>query len=139
LVGGKQVKTSIIIATYNKFDFTQKCIDSIRQYTTKEDYEIIVVDNDSKDETRNWLKKQKDIITICNESNLGFPKACNQGIDIATGDNILLLNNDTIVTENWLSNLLICLHSSDDIGAVGAVTNYCSYYQTIPVSYQSNE
>ena len=66
-----------------------------------------------------------------NDQNLGFPKGCNQGIDIAEGDSILLLNNDVIVTPNWLENLNSALWSSESIGAVGAVTNNCSYYQTI--------
>lgn len=131
------MKTSIVILTYNKLDYTIQCIESIRQHTTLDQYELIVVDNHSTDGTIDWLKAQSDIITIYNQENLGFPKGCNQGIEIATGDNILLLNNDTIVTEKWLDNLVACLNSSEEIGAVGAVTNNCFYYQTIPVSYSN--
>nr|WP_146189992.1 glycosyltransferase [Paenibacillus elgii] len=133
------MKTSIVIATYNKLEYTQFCIDSIRNFTTQHDYEIIVVDNHSTDDTVAWLSNQSDIKAIFNEENQGFPKACNQGIEISTGDNILLLNNDTIVTENWLTNLLTCLYSSEEVGAVGSVTNSCSYGQSIQVSYQSIE
>jgi GT2 family glycosyltransferase len=131
------VKTSIIILTQNNLPYTKLCIGSIRSYTDPETYELIVIDNHSTDGTVEWLQQQEDIKTICNEENLGFPKGCNQGIQSATGDAILLLNNDTIVTPNWLKNLLTCLHSADDIGAVGAVTNYCSNYQVIPTSYTS--
>ncbi|TCO73640.1 bifunctional glycosyltransferase family 2 protein/class I SAM-dependent methyltransferase [Marinisporobacter balticus] len=133
------MKTSIIILTFNQLHYTKLCIDSIRKYTEKDTYEIIVVDNHSTDETVQWLKNQEDIKTILNKENLGFPKGCNQGIKIAQGDNILLLNNDVIVTPNWLSNLNKCLYSSDDIGAVGAVTNYCSNYQTIKGAYKNTE
>ena len=131
------MKTSIIILTFNQLDYTKNCIDSIRQYTGKNEYEIIVVDNNSSDGTVSWLKEQKDIKTIYNKENAGFPKGCNQGIGISSGDNILLLNNDVIVTCNWLDNLIQCLYSSSDIGAVGPITNSASYYQAISVSYQT--
>nr|WP_255654542.1 glycosyltransferase [Cohnella sp. REN36] len=129
--------TSIVIATFNKLDYTQQCIESIRTYTETGTYEIIVVDNCSTDGTVDWLREQADIKSICNAANEGFPRACNQGIEISSGDNILLLNNDTVVTERWLSQLTACLYSSEDIGAVGSVTNNCSYAQTIPVDYAS--
>lgn len=131
------MKTSIVILTLNKLDYTKQCIESIRQFTEPDSYEIIVVDNHSTDGTVEWLAQQQDIRLIANERNMGFPAGCNQGIAVATGDNILLLNNDTIVTRNWLTNLLQALYSSDDIGAVGPVTNNLSYYQTIPVEYES--
>lgn len=133
------MKTSIVILTHNQLEVTKLCIDSIRNYTSPGSYELIVVDNASSDGTVGWLQEQKDIKTIYNHQNLGFPKGCNQGMEIATGDNILLLNNDTIVTYNWLDNLLACLYSSEDIGAVGPVTNHCAYYQIIPVNYQTIE
>lgn len=133
------MKTSIVLLTYNKLEFTIQCIESIRRYTTPETYELIVVDNCSTDGTQQWLQSQHDIVKILNDSNYGFPKGCNQGMEIATGDAILLLNNDTIVTENWLNNLLYCLYSDEKIGAVSCVTNNCSYAQTIPVSYESLE
>ncbi|MDN4620954.1 methyltransferase domain-containing protein [Paenibacillus sp. PsM32] len=129
-------KTSIIILTFNKLEYTQLCIESIRKYTTSGSYEIVVVDNNSNDGTRPWLGEQTDIITIFNDENLGFPKGCNQGIEVANGDDILLLNNDVIVTEGWLDNLQLCLYNSEDIGAVGPVTNNCSYYQSIDVDYK---
>lgn len=131
------MKSSIVIATYNKLEYTKQCIESIRAYTSPDSYEIIVVDNHSSDDTIEWLKGQTDIKLICNQENMGFPKACNQGIEIATGNNILLLNNDTIVTPGWLDNLTSCLYSSSTIGAVGPVTNSCSNLQQIPVSYNS--
>lgn len=131
--------TSIVIATFNKLDYTKQCIESIRQYTQPGSYEIVVVDNRSTDGTVEWLSSQSDIRAVLNEENLGFPKACNQGIDVSSGDNILLLNNDTIVTKNWLTNLIAGLYSDSDVGAVGSVTNSCSYGQAIPVSYTSLE
>lgn len=129
--------TSIIILTYNNLDYTKKCIESIRKNTKKGEYEIVIVDNCSSDGTREWLEKQNDMVLILNEENMGFPKGCNQGIEASSGDNILLLNNDVIVTHNWLDNMIKCLYSSKDIGAVGPVSNSVSYYQQITTSYSN--
>lgn len=131
------MKTSIVILTHNHLNVTQLCIESIRKYTEPNTYELIVVDNASTDGTVQWLSQQQDIRCIFNNQNKGFPVGCNQGAKIATGDNIMYLNNDVVVTEGWLENLLKCLYSQEDIGAVGPVTNNCSYYQTIPVNYQN--
>ena len=98
--------TSIVILTFNKISYTKKCIESIRKYTSKGSYEIIVVDNASTDGTISWLKEQSDIITIFNKDNLGFPKGCNQGIEIAQGSEVLLLNNDVFASTAFTSLLL---------------------------------
>ncbi|NSB12955.1 glycosyltransferase [Clostridium beijerinckii] len=136
----ENIKTSIVLLTYNKLDYTKLCIDSIKKYTKKGTYEIIVVDNNSSDGTRIWLKEQKDIKVILSNENLGFPGGCNIGIKVAEKDNdILLLNNDTIVTPRYLENLQNCLYSDDLIGAVGAVSNSCANYQAIKVNYESIE
>lgn len=133
---GENMKTSIVILTYNNLEYTKQCIESIRKYTDKGTYEIIVVDNASSDETVQWLNEQDDIKKILNSKNQGFPKGCNQGIEVSTGDNVLLLNNDVIVTPNWLKNLTTALYSGEQIGAVGAITNSCSNNQAIQVNYK---
>lgn len=129
--------TSIILLTYNQLDYTKLCIESIRKFTPKGQYEIIVVDNNSNDGTVEYLKAQEDLRVIYNDYNAGFPKGCNQGIEISKGESILLLNNDTIVTPNWLNNLDSVLYSSDDIGVVGPISNSCSNGQAINVIYNN--
>lgn len=124
------MKTSIVILTLNQFSHTLRCLESIRQHT-KEPYELIIVDNDSTDITPLYLMLQPDVILIKNKENVGFAKGCNQGAALATGDYILYLNNDTIVTPNWLTNMLNALHSSEDIGMVGPLTNFSSGHQQI--------
>ncbi|WP_059041717.1 glycosyltransferase [Paenibacillus rubinfantis] len=131
--------TSIILLTYNKLEYTQACINSIRQYTPRGTYQLIVVDNNSTDGTREWLAEQTDVLTIFNEENVGFPKGCNQGIEVATGDSILLLNNDVLVTDQWLTLMNDCLYSSDDIGAVGPVTNSAYGDQEVLANYSTLE
>ena len=129
--------TSIVILVHNQLDYTKGCIESIRQYTETNTYEIIIIDNASTDGTKEWLGEQSDIKVIYNNENLGFPKGCNQGIAVATGSEILLLNNDVVVTTRWLENLKIALYSSDKVGAVGAITNNAGNWQSIPTSYKS--
>ena len=133
-------KTSIIILTYNNLSLTIDCIESIRKYTDPNTYEIVVVDNNSQDETPNWLRSQDDLIVIFNQENVGFPKGCNIGIEAASKENdILLLNNDTIVTTNWLSNLQKCLYSDSKVGAVGATSNHGANLQACDFTYENFE
>lgn len=130
---GDRMTTSIVILTFNQLPLTDKCLQSIRQHT--EDYELIVVDNGSTDGTVAYLRNQPDVIVHENGQNLGFAKGCNQGIELSTGENILFLNNDTIVTEHWLGNMLRVLEEHERVGMVGPVTNYSSGHQQIPVTY----
>jgi GT2 family glycosyltransferase/tetratricopeptide (TPR) repeat protein len=128
--------TSIVILSYNQLKYTKLCVDSIRQFTAKGSYEIIVVDNHSTDGAAEWLQAQADIKLILNEENKGFPTGCNQGIAKALGEEILLLNNDTIVTPNWLENMKAALYSNQYVGAVGCITNSCSNFQRIDTDYK---
>lgn len=127
--------TSIIILSYNTRDMLEFCLNSIRLYTELGTYEIIVVDNASTDGSAEYLRQQDDVRTIFNTENMGFPKGCNQGLEIARGDDLLLLNSDTIVTPRWLEQLKNCLYASEKHGAVSCVTNSCSNHQNIAVTY----
>ncbi|MHA2858298.1 glycosyltransferase family 2 protein [Paenibacillus lautus] len=130
-------KTSIIIPTFNGRELLKDCIYSIKRHTN-EPYEIIVVDNGSSDGTVD-ICRQEGITFISLANNIGFPAACNKGLKIATGDTLLLLNNDVIVTRNWLQNMLNCLNSETNIGIVGPLTNYASGKQQIDMPYTSLE
>jgi len=133
------MKTSIIIPVHNQLALTRLCIDSIRKHTRLGSYEIIAVDNGSTDGTAEWLERQPDVRVIRLADNAGFPAACNRGLAEARGDNLLLLNNDTVVTPRWLDNLLDALHSDGRVGAVGPVTNAAAYHTAIPILYQNLE
>jgi len=111
----KIIKTSIVILTCGKNKYIRKCVDSIKRNT--KNFEIIVVDNGSDP------KYQGYGTVIRNDENLGFPKGVNQGIKRATGEIIVLLNDDTLVTPNWLDHLSEHLKTYD---IVGPVTNSIS-------------
>jgi GT2 family glycosyltransferase/Flp pilus assembly protein TadD/glycosyltransferase involved in cell wall biosynthesis len=132
---------SIIILTSNQLRYTKECVRSIKQHTM-EPHEIIFVDNGSTDNTLKWLKKlviqNPNYLLIENSTNLGFSKGCNQGIQASSGEYIVLLNNDVVVTENWLGGMLECLKHGPDIGIVGPMTNNISGPQKVPsVTYSA--
>lgn len=123
---------SIIVLTCNQLEYTKKCLNSVRIYTDVP-YEIIVVDNGSTDGTVDYLERQNDITLVKNDKNLGFAKGCNQGIKISKGEFIVLLNNDTIVTKNWLRNMVDFMNTHEDAGIIGPVTNNVSGMQKIHI------
>lgn len=109
---------SIIIVSFNTRTLTEKCVKSIISSNLKVNYEIIVVDNGSKNGTAKALKKF-DIKVIENKENLGFAKANNQGIRTAKGEYFLLLNSDTEVKDGSIDKLYEFAISSKDAGVVG--------------------
>ncbi|WP_188886945.1 glycosyltransferase family 2 protein [Paenibacillus radicis (ex Gao et al. 2016)] len=127
--------TSIIIPSYNQVGYLKSCLESIAE-NTELPYEIIVVDNASTDESAAYLSSLGGQVRyrILSE-NYGFAGAVNRGMMMAKGTTMLVLNNDTLVTENWLENLMACLNSDPHIGMVGPVTNYISGDQQISVPY----
>jgi GT2 family glycosyltransferase len=139
--------TSIIIPTYNQGELLKQCIESIGEFTT-EPHEIIIIDNASTDGTADYLRSIAGNGSVqgnarlryrINMENIGFAGGVNQGLKMARGSTLLLLNNDTIVTRGWLTNLLGCLHSDERIGLVGPMTNYISGAQLVAVPYKSTE
>lgn len=123
--------TSIIIPTYNGLHLLRPCVEAIRRHT-EVPYEIIVVDNGSDDETAQFCLREKLILAAL-PRNEGFPAAVNRGLLIASGEQLLVMNNDVIVAPGWLSNMLAALGSADDVGLVGPVTNYASGRRQVAV------
>jgi GT2 family glycosyltransferase len=130
----RQDLTSIVILTLNQLDYTRKCLDSLFAYTDVP-FELIVVDNGSKDGTWAYLesvrKKRKNVRLIRNPENMGFAFGCNQGIIISEGEYMVLLNNDTVVTRNWLKRLKQTLNAVTGAGLIGPVSNYVSGAQRV--------
>lgn len=110
---------SIIIANYNNVKDTLECLDSIKE-TTYNNYEIIVVDDGSTDNSAETLRKRPDIRLIESDKNYGFIKANNVGIRESRGQIICLLNNDTIVDKEWLGELVKTFLADEKIGATYA-------------------
>ena len=91
---------SIIIINYNTKQITQNCIDSIFKYTKEIDFEIILVDNASKDGSPEFFRTVNDIKFIESKENLGFGRANNLGYSYTSGKYVFLLNSDTLLINN---------------------------------------
>jgi len=109
---------SIIIPHWNGIDVLSECIDSLNN-TKYSNFEIIVVDNASSDDSVKWINNNHPKINIVeNDQNYGYAGGCNRGIKISKGDYIVFLNNDTIQEKNWLSNLVSFMNNHPDCAAV---------------------
>ncbi len=114
------MKVSIIIVNYNRFDLVLQCIQSLLPWIREEKYEIIVVDNGSKDFDERRLKTLSDRIEVVGLShNIGYGRANNRGAEIACGEYLFLLNHDTIMHEDVLNPLVEFLDRHPNVGIVG--------------------
>ncbi|WP_434687187.1 glycosyltransferase family 2 protein [Pseudanabaena minima] len=111
---------SIILVNFNGEDVLVDCLSSLEKFIPKHNAEIIVVDNNSQDNSINIIEsKFPDIRLIKLTQNLGFGAGNNAGAREAKGDFLFLLNTDTIVTSNFLPHLLELMYSNLDVGIIG--------------------
>lgn len=111
---------SIIIPNFNTKNLLKDCLTSIYQDNSGNFFEIIVVDNASQDRSLSMLKKNfSKVISIRNKTNLGYGRACNQGIKKAKGKYILLLNSDTLVPQDTLKKALSWIKKHPQVDIVG--------------------
>lgn len=122
---------SIIILTHGQVHLTKECLESIIQHTVGE-YELILVDNNSPDNTLEYLnniKKQlegkRTVHVLHNKENKGFSGGVNPALQISSGEYIALVNNDIVVTPGWNRKLSNALINNKGLGIVVAATNLC--------------
>ena len=117
---------SIVIPSYNNKNLLSQCVQSLITTDWHLVKDLIIVDNNSNKETKTYLKKinKEKIKIIYNSENIGFARANNQGIKIASGEYLVLLNNDTLVTKNWLIELINVAERDQQIGIVGSLLFY---------------
>ncbi|MCL1934231.1 MAG: glycosyltransferase family 2 protein [Candidatus Azobacteroides sp.] len=128
------MKLSIIIVNYNVKYFLEQCLDSVFLAGKNLPIEVFVVDNCSSDGSTEYVKPMfPDVIYIENQENVGFSKANNQAIAQARGEYILLLNPDTVIGENSLTDVCRFMDENPQAGAVG-VKMLDGYGQFLPES-----
>lgn len=118
-------KISVIIVTYNNQNEINDCLKSV--FNKNSDVEIIVVDNNSKDDTKHLIKTFKDKIKLIElKENLGFGKACNLGAKNSIGEYLIFLNPDTIILgKDFFVKLASCLEQNKEYGLIGpAIVNH---------------
>ena len=110
---------SLIIVNYNGLNYLQACLDSLADKLSGIRHEIVIVDNNSTDNSTTFIAHNyPGIVLVKSSQNLGFGKGNNEGVKRAAGEYILLINNDTIVLDN-LAPVLEVLKSDETIGALG--------------------
>lgn len=115
-----QKKVSVIIVSYNVQFFLELCLDSVMRAVQNFNAEIIVVDNDSSDNSCKIVTERFPAVTlIANKNNAGFSKANNQGLAIASGEYIHYLNPDTVLPEDFFEKTIPFLDAHPEIGALG--------------------
>lgn len=124
--------TSIIIPCFNALEYTKQCIESVLLQTNI-NYELILINNGSEDGTKEYFKsltrslkpnkKLQKVTIVQSKQNLGVAKALNLGISKSIGRYVCYLNNDVIVTKDWLKKIVKAAKSDKQIGAVGTMFN----------------
>ncbi len=121
-----RIVLSIIIVNWNNKDILRDCLNSIYLTHNVSKYEIIVVDNSSEDGSVELIKDEfPNVVLLENKENLGFTRANNQAIKIARGNYILLLNNDTVVTNAYCFDRMIeLMEKNPQVGILGCKLLY---------------
>lgn len=118
------MRCDIIIPVWNQPAFTRQCIESVSR-NTAHPYRLIIIDNGSAAETRDYLKNLSipgvEVVVIRNEENLGFVKAVNQGLKRSDAPYVCLLNNDTVTSPGWLERLVEFAEEHKDVGLLNPV------------------
>jgi GT2 family glycosyltransferase/glycosyltransferase involved in cell wall biosynthesis len=134
-------KVSIAVLAYNNWNLTRACLHSVLTFSDYPNLEIIVVDNASTDETRERLEELRirdpRLRVILNDANLGFAAGNNVGLRAATGEYVILLNNDTYVTRGWVRDLIRPLMLDQKVGLVGPLTNNIGNEQKLSMNYDT--
>ncbi|MFM2338133.1 MAG: hypothetical protein RL115_1326 [Bacteroidota bacterium] len=111
---------SIIIVNYNVKHFLEQCLLSVQAALSHVAGEVLVIDNHSTDNSIEYLQPQFPFVHfIANKENIGFGKACNQGLQLAQGKYVLFLNPDTIVPENCFEKCISFIQKQPQAGALG--------------------
>ncbi|MBW2489728.1 MAG: glycosyltransferase, partial [Deltaproteobacteria bacterium] len=118
---GRHPKCSIIIPIFNQAEYTRQCIEALYKNTSSSFFEVIVVDNNSTDGTKDYLSSiPEKVKVITNNENLGFAKACNQGAEHSKGYYLIFLNNDTLPQHGWLEEMINTAEKDSLVGMVGS-------------------
>ncbi|MGC4018037.1 MAG: glycosyltransferase [Muricomes sp.] len=134
-------KVTVVVVAYNRIDKTKRCVESILQYTKDIDYNLLLIDNGSDDETLEYFASisfaKKKIIKISKNMEVLQPFLYLEFRDI--GDYMVFVQNDIVVTENWLKNMLICAESDISIGMVVPMSSNTSNGQQVSIEFSSQQ
>ncbi len=129
-------KIDVVYCVHNAFEDVKICLSSVVKHRQSPNLKLIIVDDGSDAPTANFLQKfQKKhsewVKLLRNESASGYTKAANQGLKASTGEMVILLNSDTIVTDSWSEKMADAVFSTPGAGIVGPLSSAASH-QSIP-------
>jgi GT2 family glycosyltransferase len=131
---------SIVVVTYENRVLTRLCLETLLAHSGDTRFEVIVVDNGSRDGTAAYLtslaERNPRVRAVLNGTNLGFAPACNEGLALARAEHVVLLNNDVILPPRWLPALLAHL-TDPSVGLVGPTTNRIGNEAEVEASYRT--
>lgn len=131
---------NIIVTVHNALEHVRGCLSSILEHTCPP-YDLVLVDDGSDPPTSEYLRRfasEHRAMLIRNDAAKGYTFAANQGLRAARGEYVLLLNSDTIVTDNWLDRMVMCAESGPRVGIVGPLSNSANW-QSIPEAMEDGK
>ncbi len=114
------IEVSIIIPCFNNLFYTLLCLYFLLIHKSIYKFEIIVIDDNSTDDTNKYLANLNSIRYLKNDINEGFITSCNKAANQASGKYLMFLNNDTLIFPNWLDSLITTLENNESCGLVGS-------------------
>ncbi|MBD3328690.1 glycosyltransferase [Candidatus Peregrinibacteria bacterium] len=126
-------KITAVIINYNTKHLLDSCLESLFNQTIAGDIKIIIIDNDSSDDSCNYVQnKYPEITSICNKTNIGYAPAGNQGINMAKTEYVMLLNPDIKFENDYMEQ---CLQKMDEDKKIAAIGGKIMKYDFINDSY----
>jgi len=128
-------RIDIVVCVHNALDEVKCCLDSVDRMRSSDSQRLIIIDDGSEESTARYLegfaRARAWVELYRNEKPQGYTRAANRGLKVATGELVILLNSDTIVTEDWTEKMADAVFSTAGAGIVGPISNAASY-QSIP-------
>lgn len=123
----KTPEISIVIPVFNKVEYTIRCLKSLVQNVSRDlAIEVIVVNDCSTDETKEYMEEIEGLVLVNNVQNMGFIHSCNAGAEASKGEFLYFLNNDTEVMPNAIESMVEVFRTQENVGAVGSKLVYPS-------------
>jgi GT2 family glycosyltransferase/glycosyltransferase involved in cell wall biosynthesis len=131
--GPRIEKVDIVVCVHNALIDVQKCLESVLEYTDQP-YSLVIVDDGSAAETKGFLESfcsKFGAQLVQNRTARGYTTAANMGMRASRSEFVVLLNSDTIVTPNWIDDMVDVMRRDEAVGIVGPLSN-CASWQSIP-------